>query len=837
MHVLAQTRYVGTDYSGRYGNYFTHSLLGDAKDFERAPALPVELWGSPAWVSTEQDDTHLPPMMALRPGTAVTRDRVARFLQAPHRARRLPAFLACVEQALETRRRILIVDHEDGQPGGYAAALWIAAASYALPRRLALQLTFDTYVRNPYQSSALLCGLLGGRDTDFAFASHEVQQQFYVFDFLADVFTASVPEPSSGMRPVVNELQDRGGGPLEGFLAWLDQVAPETPPKDYAQARLVHAPASGADTRAALRWAIPLAKTLDAPRLVKLFDAATQQELPPAEDLVRLREAVAGRSDVPGVESSFVEWFFRYLLPRGSVDLATSAWSRPADGHICKAFWEHPLDALATADDPRRLALMLRVAEDTGALEGAWEQVGATVVAPRLIETRYDLGAYDDMAPSTLDRIAMGLLGSRQRRPHELPRARFGSSNALLHALARAARRSGDQALWVALELDLGAARDTDKARLVAKLVTEASADRGVDAEDVLRNAIKAAWPHATPSLADWLRLAKEPGLQPWRPAVLAWAFDVVCRHPAWSEEIEACSAIVDAVEREAPHVARSHPEVVNAVNLLKYVREAPLSDAWVQRVESFRSSMQPSHDIVFDKAFVSALRRDLQECPSPERFISLALIAQTYMGRHNMHLLPVAPFYARFDKFKSREQKRILDLVGHRLGSSLGLHRHAQSRRREFWRRKLTAVGIGLVGGLLVVAAGHSVNKTMQAARAPVPSQNPGERPVTAGKVESVEQRNRTAQGRGRLAEQDKASSSSITTRSRKDEGYTGTPKPLLPRDAVDRTAHTPPRSLQQADKRQPAGPPDEKDRRAAQTGGQREQGKASATTHDQAQ
>ncbi|MEB3222669.1 MAG: hypothetical protein VKS61_11375, partial [Candidatus Sericytochromatia bacterium] len=213
-HVLAQSRYVGTDYSGRYGNYFTHSLLGGTKDFEQAQALPVEMWGSPAWVSTEQADTRLQPMMALHPGTAVTRERVAQFLQAPHRDRWLPAFLGCVEQALETRRRILIVDQEGGQPGGYAAALWIAAASYALPRRLALQLTFDTYVRNPYQSSALLCGLLGGRDTDFAFASHEVHQQFYVFDFLADVFTSTMPAPSRGMRPVADLLRAGSDAPL-----------------------------------------------------------------------------------------------------------------------------------------------------------------------------------------------------------------------------------------------------------------------------------------------------------------------------------------------------------------------------------------------------------------------------------------------------------------------------------------------------------------------------------------------------------------------------------------------------------------------------------------------
>jgi hypothetical protein len=837
MHVLAQTRYVGTDYSGRYGNYFTHSLLSDAEAFEQEPALPVELWGSPAWVSTEQEDTHLPPMMALRPGTAVTRDRVARFLQAPHRARRLPAFLACVEQALETRRRILIVDHEDGEPGGYAAALWIAAASYALPRRLALKLTFDTYVRNPYQSSALLCGLLGGRDTDFAFASHEVQQQFYVFDFVADVFTANVPEPSSGMRSVVDELQAGTGGSLAGLLAWLDRVAPETPPKDYPQARLVYAPAAEGDTRAALRWAIPLAKTLDPPRVVKLFDAATQQELPPAEDMVRLREAVAGRSDLSGVESSFVEWFFRHLLPRGSVDLATRAWSRPAAGHLCKAFWENPLEALATADDPRRLALMLRVAEDTGVLDGAWEQVGKSVVAPRLIETRYDLGAYDELDHSTLDGIATGLLGARQWSLNALPRGRFGTPNALLHALARAARRGGEDDLWLALELDLGAARDSDRSRLVARLVSEASADRGVDAEEVLKNAINAAWPHTGPGLADWIRLLGEPGLLPWRTAVLAWAFDVVCRHPTLNEEIEACSAIVEAVTREAPNIARRHPEVVNAVNLLKYVREAPLSDAWVQRVELLRSSLQPSLERVFDQAFVSALRRDLQSCPSAERFISLALIAQTYMGRHNMHLLPVAPFYARFDKFKSRDRERILELVGHRLGSSLGLHRHAESRRREVWRRTLTAVGVGLVGGLLVVAAGWIVNKTLPAAQAPVSSKKLVTRPVQTEKGERVGQRDRTDKGRRQSAKQENESSTPTPTSLPMDEGYEESPTPPPPHTAVNRTGQKPTRSTSRADQRGPRHLPGTTEGHAAQTGDQQAPYESSAPTPVQPQ
>jgi hypothetical protein len=700
-HILAQTRYVGTDYSGRFGNYFTHTLLGDAMAFEQARPLPVELWGSPAWVSTEQADTRLPPMMALEPGTAVTRERVARFLKAPHRARRLPAFLACVEQALETRRRILIVDHEDGQPGGYAAALWIAAASYALPRRLAMRLTFDTYVRNPYQSSALLCGLLGGRDTDFAFASHEVQQQFYVFDFLANVFTANVPEPSNGMRSVVDEFQAGSDGSLAGFLAWLDRVAPETPPKDYEMARYVHAPAAGGDTRAALRWAIPLAKTLDAPRLEKLFDAATKQELPPAEDMVRLREAVAGRSDVHVVERAFLAWYFRYLLPRGPMDLAKSAWVRTADARVCQTVWENPLDALAATDEPRRLALMLRVAEDTGVLEGAWDQVGSAVVAPKLIEPRYDLAAYDQLAEMTLDRIAKGLLDAREWRSNARPRGRFGAPNALLHALAREARKRREQALWVALAMDLGAARDADKSSLVAQLVEEASESRAIDAGEVLTLAIEAAWPHPGPGVGDWRLMLGQQGLQRWRREMLRWAFEDVCRHPSWRDVLQDCAAIVDLVEREAPEIAQGEEAVVQGVVLLAKLDKKPLSATWVQSVQGVLALVSRDRHQEFHKAVLKALWRDVEASDTPERFFELAQCARGFWGPQNSHLVPYDAFRERFKRFRGRDRKLLKSyLVEDRLWTYIGLTPRT-SRRGRWWLRP-TPLGITPLEGVL---------------------------------------------------------------------------------------------------------------------------------------
>ncbi|MEW6283896.1 MAG: hypothetical protein AB1758_35110, partial [Candidatus Eremiobacterota bacterium] len=119
--LVALSRYTGQDYSQRFGNYFTHTLVVSDPAEAFASVLPVELWGSPLWSTAESPSPELPPL-ELRPGSL----DVDAFLR--ERREQAPRFLTAVEQALISKRRVILVDDAE------SVALWVAAACRVLPR-------------------------------------------------------------------------------------------------------------------------------------------------------------------------------------------------------------------------------------------------------------------------------------------------------------------------------------------------------------------------------------------------------------------------------------------------------------------------------------------------------------------------------------------------------------------------------------------------------------------------------------------------------------------------------------------------------------------------------
>jgi len=150
---LFESRYAGTDFTGRAGNYFAHALLLEDVEHGLGGLLPIDLWRSPAWAGARQGSgTTLPELATLPPGTAADLPSTRRFLAADGRAETLERVLGAVQRALtEDRGRLVLV-----VPDAHDAALWLAAVCRSLPRAMSLRVSFVTYTSRPENQDVLV---------------------------------------------------------------------------------------------------------------------------------------------------------------------------------------------------------------------------------------------------------------------------------------------------------------------------------------------------------------------------------------------------------------------------------------------------------------------------------------------------------------------------------------------------------------------------------------------------------------------------------------------------------------------------------------------------------
>jgi len=179
--VLARSVYVGKDYSGRYGNFFTHFLVSRFVTDLVSQLLPIDAWQAHFWKSSPVTDKTLGTLSLSDIKAGTRKIEVANFLNDGERQEHFGSLVSCVQSAPQTKRRIIIVDTDE------AVAMWIAAITYVLPTHLAKQVTFTTYAKNPYNIDTLICGTTS--DSDFRFTPTEMQHQFYVFDFVSNRFS------------------------------------------------------------------------------------------------------------------------------------------------------------------------------------------------------------------------------------------------------------------------------------------------------------------------------------------------------------------------------------------------------------------------------------------------------------------------------------------------------------------------------------------------------------------------------------------------------------------------------------------------------------------------
>ena len=173
---ISQSAYVGRDYSGRWGNFFVHSLVCDLVELAPVYYAPISLLGQPLWATREEDAEAEPgPLLQLPRIGPVTTGHISGFFSAdPRRGAYVPAILQGVLEREQTGRRVVIVD----EPA--SVACWIFAVYAALPASCRPALAFSTYQRDPSAVDVDVVGLYPGESD--ALLAGTARFQLAVFD-------------------------------------------------------------------------------------------------------------------------------------------------------------------------------------------------------------------------------------------------------------------------------------------------------------------------------------------------------------------------------------------------------------------------------------------------------------------------------------------------------------------------------------------------------------------------------------------------------------------------------------------------------------------------------
>ncbi|MBE1537406.1 GAP1-N2 domain-containing protein [Actinomadura algeriensis] len=217
--VLVRCRYLGRDYSGRYGNFFGHAVIAGPGELEGV--RPAELWRSPLWDVRGAADGRLDEPDELPPGEALGPADLARWLPASGPADPFGTLGFLVHAAGERiaagdGRVVLVADDVE------TIARWIALVSYSLPLAAAERLTFVTYSADPQRAAQHIVGTTPGVWAD---ARHHASHA------LAVDLRTGVPDapPSRFARAVTGCWHDADFAGLDALaeLAELDGLGSE----------------------------------------------------------------------------------------------------------------------------------------------------------------------------------------------------------------------------------------------------------------------------------------------------------------------------------------------------------------------------------------------------------------------------------------------------------------------------------------------------------------------------------------------------------------------------------------------------------------------------------
>ncbi|TDV57467.1 GTPase-associated protein 1-related protein [Actinophytocola oryzae] len=207
---LFQSRYTGSDFTGRTGNYFAHAVLLEDADRQLGKALPIDMWRSPTWVHTRPGGTELPALDTVTPGGTTTRPKVRRFLSEPGRTGRLALMTSAVQRVLAGGRgRVVLVVRDD-----QTAALWLAALCQSFPRDLVLGISFLTYTSRPEDAGVLV-----------SCTTPDVHLPTYGDFTVVDMTTNSAEEDPTRYAVLLSRLWATGDVTSASLVGW-DRVSP-----------------------------------------------------------------------------------------------------------------------------------------------------------------------------------------------------------------------------------------------------------------------------------------------------------------------------------------------------------------------------------------------------------------------------------------------------------------------------------------------------------------------------------------------------------------------------------------------------------------------------------
>lgn len=140
---VAQSTYLGKDYSGRYGNYIIHALIFDINDL---PCRPAEFFAEP-YIKTAMTQEELDAPSPVPPLPPLHISEYASVINDEQ----LNEFLFDKEDEFAQLISMILVSQDAGIPfylndSRENLVLWAAAVQRILPSRLAKKFTFNTYI-------------------------------------------------------------------------------------------------------------------------------------------------------------------------------------------------------------------------------------------------------------------------------------------------------------------------------------------------------------------------------------------------------------------------------------------------------------------------------------------------------------------------------------------------------------------------------------------------------------------------------------------------------------------------------------------------------------------
>ena len=202
---VVQSVYVGKDYSGRYGNYFSHALILEEGEW---PFAPILLYNSPIFrksltemeLAIEREPEPLIPLTLIEPKASLTLSSVQQFLQVDNRYELLKTMVNNIIELRNMPSSVVLAAEQVDIP------YWIAAIQFAFPPEIGYALSFSTYSYDPEQDRYTIAVTLD-EGTRFSFEREWDRTDLYAVNLLTNEYNEAAESYRYTDYIIDNELQ------------------------------------------------------------------------------------------------------------------------------------------------------------------------------------------------------------------------------------------------------------------------------------------------------------------------------------------------------------------------------------------------------------------------------------------------------------------------------------------------------------------------------------------------------------------------------------------------------------------------------------------------------